>query len=176
VSTDCGDAREARQSARAIQSPVHRSVASENRNQDRRIIRQTAHRSGDVTTQLVRHDRIAMCRVHLEIADVPSGPRTTVQVTFTLAERDASHHFSIALGNSDAPAVPLEPVEREKIRTPVDPKLYVAGHRAGGGERYKTLIVTWVGVAHAEWLHRTPLFAEKSDSHALSLHPADGDA
>jgi hypothetical protein len=115
---------------------MHRSVAGENRNHDRRVVRQAAHRSGHVAAKLVRDDCVAMCRVHFEIADIPRCPCATIEVTFALAERDASHDFSVAFGHCDTPSIPLEPVEREKVRTSIDPKLYVPGHRAGGGERY----------------------------------------
>jgi hypothetical protein len=73
--------------------------------------------------------------MNLEITCIAGERLVAVHERMSLTDCDAANDHSIAFGNSDLPALPLQPIERKEIGTAVDPQADVPRHRTLRGQR-----------------------------------------
>ena len=107
-----------------------------------------------------------MRRVHLEVADVSGASGATIYVDISLADRDATDHFSGSVGNSDVPAIALELVQSKKVGPAIHSHAHLAVHRTRRGELDQRPVVSRRGVAQAKVPRdRARLFAQRDGGH-----------
>jgi hypothetical protein len=67
-----------------------------------------------------------MVRMNLQIADVSGSLLGAVDITLPFAEADAPDDVTAALCDGETPLLAFETIEREKVRTAVNPQPDVA--------------------------------------------------
>src|SRR5439155_12296611 len=114
---------------------------SENGDEEGRRRRQRPAPRLSTKREGIGYARIAVRRVHLDVANVSRSRWDTVNEGVPLADGDAADDLPVPLGDGDVPPFSLEPVQREEIRPAIHAQADLAVHRAGSGERDQLLIV-----------------------------------